>query len=171
MNGEVISAATVTGAATIVAASAAFISALGAAAFAFLASWLNNKTAKSNAILQAKIAQRLKHAEFRQKWIDDLRKSMIDFQVAVFDREKNSSASDVLRHAGEILLRFNPADQRYKDLRICTDEMLSTDKKKDPENWTKNHANFLKISQKILKAEWEVLKIDLHEISHVDKKG
>jgi hypothetical protein len=148
---DTVNAATITATGVLVAAVITATAALGTALASFVSSWLTNRTAAKNYALQAKIAQQIKHADFRQAWINDLRSSMVNLQRVTIEGNQVrlddvAAFSEVL----QILLRINPKDEH----------------KIDRDQWLDAQADYVELCQKILKTEWDVLKHDLNDFSY-----
>lgn len=171
MNPSLVDAAGITAAGAVFAAFIAALAALAAATFSFVSAWLTNRTARKNYALQAKIAQQLKHADFRQAWIDELRKAMVEFQRLSVEAEANADGKNpgsvAFGHALEILLRMNPRDPNYDALLEKVGEVIKLPVVESRETWLDSHADFVRLCQIILKTEWDVLKRDLNDLTYV----
>jgi hypothetical protein len=164
---DTVNAATITATGVLVAAVITATAALGTALASFVSSWLTNRTAAKNYALQAKIAQQIKHADFRQAWINDLRSSMVNLQRVTIEGNQVrlddvAAFSEVL----QILLRINPKDEHYKVLTDKISGILSSEHKIDRDQWLDAQADYVELCQKILKTEWDVLKHDLNDFSY-----
>jgi hypothetical protein len=111
--------------------------------------------------LQLQWSARLKIAEFRQQWINDLREAMSSYQSIAIGAEALENP-DLYRYGTKIELLMNRRDCRYDDLNTAMYAFLRASGRE--ERWSCN-APFVKISQEILKEEWEVLKRDLKDKS------
>jgi hypothetical protein len=127
--------------------------------------------AKRNGYLQARTTQQLKHAEFRQVWINRLRDEMANYQA----RASEPGATDERIELGEsiftVLMLMDRNDPDYGRLaaQIRAVERLSGDAKAPnsqaalTEAKLTDHADLLGICQDILTREWEVTKAEMHE--------
>ncbi|MFN3475850.1 MAG: hypothetical protein ACK4ZW_17565 [Blastomonas sp.] len=147
--------------AAVISASAA----AGATIFVLIAAWINARTARANARLQARISQRIKRAEFRQGWINSLREAFIEFQKTTFARRADS-AEELVEQAARIMLLMNRSDPQFEELRKCMGQQLDGMTAKGRASRSTND-DFIKISQSILKREWEVTKNELEEIENI----
>jgi hypothetical protein len=145
--------------AALIAASAA----LGAAFFAFIAAIINARVSRQNALLQAIITQRIKRADFRQAWINDLREAFAKMQAAFMEQKLDKEGAE---HGLRVLLLMNRNDEDYERLR-STIYILSAKGEESKERVDEARKNFVIISQDILKREWEVVK---SEISHLEEE-
>ena len=149
--------------ASLIAASAA----LGAALFAFIAALINAKTARKNAVLQALVQQRVKRADFRQAWINDLRaafaKTQVGFMADSLDKE---GAENGIR----VLLMMNRNDPDYDKLK-STIALLSSKDDIDPEEMHQARRDIIVVSQDIMKREWGVVKAELNHLEELNQES
>ena len=165
MNMAATQAAAITAWGTMTAAMIAASAALGAALFAFLAGWLNSRVLRKGHALQAGIAQQIKHAEFRQVWINDLRTAMVEFQRLAADGSAPAE-TEAFGNALQILLRMNPKDPNYDALLEKVSVLIKSPGASPREDWLNAHADFVMLCQTILKTEWDVLKAELNALSY-----
>jgi hypothetical protein len=143
----------------IVAALIAASAALGAGFFAFVAALIGAAVARRNAVLSAQIAQRTKRAEFRQAWINQLRDSIAKAHVAFISSKPSREGTE---SAIRMLLMVNRKDPDFERLRK-TVQKLSNKANEKPEDIDKAQADFIIVSQDILKREWEVVKREINK--------
>jgi len=144
-----------------------------------LAACLNRKSAKfaaeisrGNAILQARLTANVKLAEFRQQWIDALREDMAKFSslciiLNITERLENNlevqkiSIADAVAASQKIILRINRNDENF----VALDQLIY---KLTPSCNAENLQDLLheynEICQKILKAEWDVLRDEVRGV-------
>jgi hypothetical protein len=138
----------------VIAATAAITAALIARRAANVAS----DTARRNALIQAVIAQRMKRADFRQAWINELRK---DFAKVLGHFFRNDvSAGDFHYMAANTLLMLNREDPDFENYRKTSSAIyVALEAGKDlPKEQMKE---LTATTQRILKREWEVTKQDI----------
>lgn len=110
-------AAQTTAAATLHAAQIAAAFAVIAAVISLLGAIVNALVARRNAIVQARTAQQVKHAEFRQEWINVLREQMSKFQALAYsDPSQASSDPKVAEAMLRVVMQMNPRDPNYPRL-------------------------------------------------------
>lgn len=134
----------------------AAILALVGAVFAAFVAWRNGW-------LAARTTQQMKHADFRQKWIDSLREDMARLTRTATQMEGDPKKHGELReNISAIILRMNKHDPEYHKL---IDEMGIIAKAAEDSSLVKNAdklSEFLLVSQRVLKREWEVTKVEMH---------
>jgi hypothetical protein len=141
--------------ASIITASAA----ITAAIFATVTGYFNGRIAKQNAVLQARIAQRVKRADFRQLWINNLRSSFIDFSDSLFWKGPPQDVERQLtKSLMQITLLMNKDDKDFEKLRQSMSKAMSDSVNKNSDG---EHFKFVQLCQSILKREWEVTKKEL----------
>ena len=127
--------------------------------FTFLSIWLSGRNANKNARRQNDLAAKLKLAEFRQKWINDLREAMSEFQAGgLVNKYETGELKELYRLAARIRLMMNNKDPEYGSLSNSIDVLLLN---ANEEGRIKLVRDLIPVMQKILKTEWEVLKRDL----------
>jgi hypothetical protein len=119
-----------------------------------------------NGYLQARVSQQLKHAEFRQTWINALREEMARFQLltaqSLIDKEKGA---DLVQSMSMILLRMDRNDEDYDRLVGKMDEVVDGIEAPRGEASAKGGtapSDLLLICQDILKREWDVTKVEMN---------
>lgn len=158
-----LSSAETTANATLKAAETAARYALLAALLSLFGAIIASLVAWFNGFKQMRTAQRLKHAEFRQQWIDKLRDDMARFiRLATenFGSEESDAELNACRAA--IILRMNRKDPDFKALLDLMIELMRKSRKGDRKEFTEVEVQFLLCSQRILKREWEVTKSEMH---------
>jgi hypothetical protein len=101
---------------------------------------------------------RLKMAEMRQAWIDDLRGAMCEFQSFGVTPELNQLQQREFYQAGtKIELLMNPGDPDYTDLHNRMYAFLAADS--ISEKFSAN-APYIAVCQRIIKREWDRLKTE-----------
>jgi hypothetical protein len=129
------------------------------AVFTFLSVWLSGRNANKNAQRQNDLAAKLKLAEFRQKWISDLREALSEFQAkGLTNTYHPDELRELYRLAAKIRLLMNNNDPEYQDLSNSIDLLLLN---ANDGGRVKLVRDLTPVMQKILKTEWEVLKQDL----------
>jgi hypothetical protein len=128
--------------------------------FAFLTAWVAGRNASKNAERQNDLAAKMKLADFRQGWINQLRDSLAEFEsLAVsWDYDPPEKNTQLHRLAVKIRLSMNPKDNNYEKLSTMLDALM---KDADPQASAATAEELTRISQDVLKKEWEVLKRDL----------
>lgn len=124
--------------------------------------WLSGRNATKNARSQNDLAGKLKLADFRQAWINELRNCASELQSRSLEPAPRD-AKELERLAHKIRLLMNPKDSNYPELSKLIDELLG-----DPGYGEVNQMTTL--TQTILKTEWEVLKSDLRYESNSKAK-
>ncbi len=142
-------------------------------AIGLLISFLGHRILKSNAELSAAISRqnaelaaslqaKVKLAEFRQKWIDELRIDMAEYQSeGMLLHRQPANLPKVLELGARIKLRMNPRDENFERLSNCIIEIRTA---RNSEEALDAMDPYLAVSQDILKAEWDVLRKDLKKL-------
>lgn len=145
----------------------AAVLALCGAVFGGLVAWRNGW-------LQTRTTQQIKHADYRQAWIDKLREEMARFtRLAAENDGKDVADGKVKESMSTIVLRMDKDDPEYGELTrlmgVVADKSFASKNTEDTEaaKAARSDANdgiaeFLLVSQRILKREWEVTKRDMH---------
>jgi len=134
----------------------AAILALTGAIFTAFVSWRNGW-------LQTRTTQQIKHADFRQGWIDKLREEIARFTRLATENDGESEAEGKLKESMSIIiLRMDKDDPDYDQLISLMDEVADRSRQADRSANAASIADFLQLSQAILKREWEVTKRDMH---------
>jgi hypothetical protein len=129
------------------------------AVFTFLSIWLSGRNANKNAQRQSDLASKLKLAEFRQNWINDLRNTLSELQAkGLVNTYTPDELKDLYRLAAKVRLLMNNEDPEYKGLSDSIDLLLLN---ANEDGRIKLVRDLTPVMQKILKTEWEVLKKDL----------
>ena len=153
--------------ATVQGAQLTSAAALAAAFLALITAIIAGLVALRNGYLTARTAAQIKHADFRQSWINSLRNEMSTFQsLAVGSALDDKQNVQKLAASGtKILLLMNPKDPEYKALLNGLHAVMA--------GWRVNRSNFLikhaemnALCQRILKREWNVTKREMHAIAH-----
>lgn len=107
------------------------------------------------------MAHATKMAEFRQAWLNELRAAMAAFQSFGVTPDLDHFAEREFFASGtKIELLMNPKDENYGELSRCLYNFLAA--RSVEEKFSANPV-FVNVCQKILKAEWEVLKAELQD--------
>ena len=115
---------------------------------AVLGNWLNASLAarisRKNAELQARLTANVTLAEFRQKWIDSLREDMAKFlALSVMDNVRDATSESAEELMSSIEGLTLPSE---------------------PQKIGKHVKEYTIICQKILKAEWDVLRDEVRSV-------
>ncbi len=152
---------------------ALFYPLLGAALFYFLSILVSsrnatqnaqrqNETALLNAQQQNDLAAKIKLAEFRQAWINELRNCFADFRSRAIttdlETREPQELQELQRLANKIRLLMNREDKNYAGLDALLAQLL---RETDQNVRMQRAEQMTPLCQDILKAEWEVLKHDL----------
>jgi hypothetical protein len=139
---------------------ALFYPLLGAAFFTCLSVWLSSRFATKNAERQNDLSAKLKLAEFRQAWINDLRNCFSEFQSRAITFSSDAlELRELQRIAMKIRLFMNRKDRNYGKLDELIHHLLSD---ANQESKLQIVQEMIPLCQDILKVEWEALKSDLH---------
>jgi hypothetical protein len=129
------------------------------AVFSFLSAWLSGRNANKAAQRQNDLTAKMKLADFRQAWINQLRDTLSEFQSrAMISDRQLVELQELHRLAQKIRLLMNKDDANYGRLSNMIDLLISDT---DPEGRAETVREATPLLQNILKAEWEVLKRDL----------
>ncbi|MBY6056000.1 hypothetical protein [Leisingera daeponensis] len=129
----------------------------------------NRKHRVEMAKVNLKSAKEMKIAEFRQIWINDMRRDVAeyisvtagDMVAKKFDDKDRLERMSVL--SSQIFLRLNPNEKLSEDLGNKIREIAKARRSKDIEALNTLLRDFASISREILKGEWKRLKDDLDE--------
>ncbi|WP_092080251.1 hypothetical protein [Desulfuromonas thiophila] len=136
---------------------------LVSAAVAFLSSWYSTRRALKTEREKLDFQAKIKVAEFRQNWINQLRDSMSEFQsYGVLPNADPSQERDFYRLGTKIELLMNPNDPDYGKIQQCLYAFLHAANGNMVEKYGVN-SEFISTCQGILKREWERLKADLKQ--------
>lgn len=157
-------AAQETASATREAAETAATNAWWAAILALCGAIFGGFVAWRNGWLQTRTTQQIKHADFRQEWIDKLREEMARFTKFATENDGTPAKQGPLRESlSVIVLRMDKDDPDYEQLLTEMGKVADESAKSSSSKAThKAIADFLVVSQRILKREWEVTKNDMH---------
>ena len=132
---------------------------------------LAGEIARENARLSASLEAAKKLADSRQNWIDELRQDMSEFvSLAVIRKRSRDTGSPIkdndferlMMVSSRISMRMNPLDADYEALeKSMANCMLPSDASASGEH----SRAFVVISQRILKREWDVLKLALLKLN------
>jgi hypothetical protein len=129
----------------------------------------SNARASKDRILQREMTRKIKIADFRRDWIDELRSELAEVvQLSGSDFISKSSELSGSKHVFELYalvskieMRLNPEDENYdllrRDLELCT-------KASSTEEIAFAHAGIVTNGRKVLKTEWEKLKSEMRSI-------
>jgi hypothetical protein len=134
---------------------------IGSAGVAWLSAWYSTRRALRTEHSKLDFQGTLKISEFRQNWINELRDSISDFQShGMLPGNDPTKDREFYRLGTKIELLMNPDDQDYQQLQVLMYDVLIA---ADGNTRSKygNNAELIKVSQSILKREWERLKADL----------
>ena len=128
-------------------------------------SYVSNKQIKKSEKERCRFECSVRIAEFRQQWIADLRNTMAEFQSYGICPNSDPSMIREFYHLGtKIELLMNPNDQDYALLQKALYNFLKSANGDILDKYS-NNAEYLNICQRILKREWERLKMDLSDSS------
>lgn len=103
----------------------------------------------------------LKIAEFRQRWINDLRNAMAEFQsYGALPENDPTKIRDFYLLGTKIELLMNPNDEDYEALHETLEAFYDAGTRTENEKFSVDE-KYVKICQRILKREWERLKKDV----------
>ncbi len=116
---------------------------------------------RTNAKEQNGLESRMKLADFRESWLNNLRNTISELTGVVLTAP-NMSDTETLRRAAELATRakllMNKHDERYHEFISLLDAIVNND---NSESRFKLATDLTAVVQDILKAEWNVLKRDL----------
>lgn len=101
-----------------------------------------------------------KLAEFRQRWINDLRDAMAKFTALAIANDA-SNFQETVEIGAKIALLMNRRDKRFPDL---VRGMTAFRERAQSRESTFDLSAFRRLCQDILKDEWEVLKKELSSV-------
>lgn len=163
-----IEAAQTAAGATVNAAMITAVVAAVAAALSFCGVVFNAFVLRRNGFVQTRATQQLKHAEFRQAWINALREEMARFHLLTAQsNEHPGKEPEVIQSMAMILMRMNRRDMHYDELVENMDRMIESTGERLRSGKPVAHpdaaADFLLTCQKILKREWETTRTGMLE--------
>ena len=110
---------------------------------------------------KAVVHAELEIAKFRQAWINSLREQFSEFHsLAMLPEYDPSMDQDFYKSGTQIELHLNPRDPDYKELQKVMYSMLETSKSSVAEKYL-NNPEFVDVTQRILKREWDRIKRDI----------
>lgn len=116
--------------------------------------------ARQNAELAARLESRKQIAFNRQNWINALREDMALYFALTLENDRKVRKYEKIFEVGtKIELRMNPNDPDYQALRSAMFHCAQSDIGEGAER-----EKFIKLSQSILKREWDVLKFELKNL-------
>ena len=120
------------------------------------------QSARETAQLSARLSANVKLAEMRQAWLNSLREEMTAVAAFAVSGDLTNGPTQACSKAGtKIELLVNPADPDYEALKEAMGRLLGQE---SGDELLSRNDQFVGVSQRILKREWEVLK---HEIKSV----
>jgi hypothetical protein len=127
---------------------------------------LNTKTqaqiSRETAQLSARLSANVKLAEMRQAWLNSLREEMTTMVALAVAGELQNGPTEAYSRAGtKIELLMNSADPDYLDLKEAMARFLGVE---SGEELSSRNDQFVTVSQRILKREWEVLKNEIKSV-------
>ena len=130
-----------------------------AALFTYLSTRVASKTASDNADRQIDLTSRVKLADFRQGWINDLRDSFAELQsCALTNTFSDVEMTTLYRLSAKIHLLMNREDPRYVQV---SGAVMAITSNANPAGRARVVQELTALAQDVLKTEWEVLKVDL----------
>jgi uncharacterized protein YdaU (DUF1376 family) len=149
--------------ATKAAAETAARNARWAAILALIGAFFGGVVAWRNGWLQTRTTQQIKHADYRQAWIDKLREELARFTRLAAENDATPAADGKVKESmSVIVLRMDKDDPEYEALTRLMGDVADLSAKQKHDEANTAIAEFLKVSQRILKREWEVTKRDMH---------
>lgn len=124
-------------------------------------SWYATRKALKTEHLKMRFNGVMKIADFRQAWINTLRDEMAEFQsYGILPGSDSTNKRDFYRLGTKIELLMNPGDPDYPELRKHMYNFLTVSDGDTNDKYSQNAA-FVELCQKILKREWDRLKLDI----------
>lgn len=148
-----------------------FFPLLAAAILTVLSVWISGRYATKNAKAQNEIAEKnakaqndlavkLKLADFRQAWINDLRNSLSELEArGLSNTYAQDEVLELTRLTQKVRMLMNKDDPHYPEL---SNLLALLNMNANTEARQKYVRDLTPLAQKILKDEWEVLKRDLN---------
>jgi hypothetical protein len=113
--------------------------------------------------MERRLRTELKLIEFRQRWIDELRSELSSFVGHITTAKEDSLDQQAgIESLAKIQLLMNPKDPDYDELTIKMRKLIRT--MTADQAGGQEALELLKISQTILKREWDRLKLDVAEV-------
>ena len=131
---------------------------------------LNTRTqaqiTRETAQLSARLSANVKLAEMRQAWLNSLREEMTTVVALAVAGNVNNGPTEAYSRAGtKIELLMNPADPDYDSLKKAMARFLGVD---SGDALLSVNDEFVAVSQRILKREWDVLKNEIKLVVNFD---
>lgn len=141
--------------------------ALAGAFLALIAAIIAGAVALRNGYLTVRTTAQIKHADFRQNWINALRDEMTNFQSLAVAKQPWSEETDaaLVKSSTKVLLLMNPKDRDYQKLLNALHAVLAG-WHVERDKWLDAHAELIMLCQQILKREWSVTKREMHATAH-----
>ena len=160
----------------------ALVAAVISALLAIIGQWVARENAKlaaqisqENSRLSANLEVAKTLAESRQEWINILREDMAQFAGLSAKRSRVIVAGEVFNDGefekmvavgARIRMRLDPKDADFDEL---LRSMSECSLEKEPGALGKAASEFVRVSQRILKREWEVLKTELRKLKTIEE--
>lgn len=138
---------------------------------------------RRNAGLQAVISQQMKHAEFRQAWINRLREEMANLRSRLLtldqpdapgtkagsgSKSPRERRAEFLASSTMVRLMMDRKDEDYGRMVELIDRFEAgsnaSPAKGSPPAQDSDLLDFIEVCQDIIKREWEVTKADMHRL-------
>ncbi|MFW8594131.1 hypothetical protein [Cribrihabitans neustonicus] len=118
--------------------------------------------------LQLELSRRMKLADFRQQWIDELRKDFATILAAVPVQNKSQQAAifDIKACVQRVLLRMNPQEELSQDIFNTLIKLIN---ERDAEQKEDIAFGLTNLVNRYLKMEWERLKVELSEYEKLEE--
>ncbi|MCE8525270.1 hypothetical protein KBY23_08335 [Ruegeria pomeroyi] len=129
----------------------------------------NRKNRAEMAKIQLKTTKEIKLAEFRQVWINEMRREVAEYvSLTTGDMMAKNFEDDGRRErlavlSSQIFLRLNPTEPLSAKLAECIRKIADARRRKDISALNELLREFASVSREILKGEWKRLKDDLDE--------
>lgn len=138
--------------------------ALIAAAVAFVSAIIAGVVALRNGYLTVRSNAALKHADFRQLWINRLRDEMGTLQSLAVNYKPGDADGETkfIKSLTTILMLMNRDDPDYQLLIDHMNAILVSKESTDASHFFDAYVGLTDICQDILKREWEVTKREMH---------
>ena len=127
--------------------------------FTFLSTIVASRTASANADRQIDLTSRVKLADYRQNWINDLRDSFAELQsCGLTNKFTDAEMTKLYRLSAKVHLLMNRDDLRYAKV---SGAIMAITSNASSESRARAVQDLTAVAQDVLKTEWEVLKTDL----------
>ncbi|OJI95336.1 hypothetical protein LY10_01027 [Planktotalea frisia] len=128
-----------------------------------IVTWRINKASERRAfqqrLIERSLSRQLKLADFRQRWIDEMRDDIAEYSALTWNSEINTgveSQKALVTLQARILMRMNPDDIDYPKLQSALATPVA--------DQNEGRKALAIVARGILKREWERLKADLEDI-------